>query len=660
MKTIFTLLSIILASYSFAQIEGTWRLAPVPGAFAVGPNQGDGSWYSSSMNDVTSRACFFDDSITFSAGGVMTHYMDGATWREGWQGISPDGCGVPVAPHDGTTNAPYNYSYNSTTGELTVNGIGAHVGLAKVYNGGELLSPSAAPSSITYLTNFSSNSDTMNVDINYGGVGGGWWHFTYVRSNIWNLADPNITFRVDMSNYTGSINNGVFVNGSFNGWCGTCNPMANLGNGIWEVTLPIPAGEIQYKFTVDGWTDEEIFTGTESCLDPIPDAFYNRYLSFSGDVTLPTVCFESCTPCLTVSPELIGTWKLKGSAGSLAVGPNQGDGSWWSNQAADVVTRACLFDDSIKFEANGVMTHYMNGSTWLEIWQGVGQDGCGAPVAPHLGGTFTYSYNNTTGELTTIGVGAHIGLPKAYNGGELPNGTAPASITYLTALSNNNNTLTADINIGGGWWRFVYEKTQQVIVADPNITFRVDMSDYAMPINTGVFLNGTFNSWCGACAPMTNIGNNIYELTVALPAGPIEYLFTVDEWIDIEAFDATATCIDPVADQFNNRYLVVSTDATLPAVCFNSCDVCPGAANIEELTELNLFISPNPASDKIVVSSDEVIEFVELISMSGEIILTMHVNKTDVLIDISNLSTGSYLIHCIGKKGTSRKLIFKN
>ena len=30
----------------------------------------------------------------------------------------------------------------------------------------------------------------------------------------------------------------------------------------------------------------------------------------------------------------------------------------------------CLFDDSIKFDSLGNMYHYMDGSTWLETWQG--------------------------------------------------------------------------------------------------------------------------------------------------------------------------------------------------------------------------------------------------------------------------------------------------
>jgi hypothetical protein len=127
-----------------------------------------------------------------------------------------------------------------------------------------------------------------------------------------------------------------------------------MGNGVWQATLPIPAGNIEYKFTIDGWNAQENFTANDACIDPnMADNFYNRYLQITGDVVLPAVCFNSCDPCPSNATQLIGTWKLKPSAGSLAVGPALGDGSWWSNGASDVTTRACLFDDSIKFDANG-------------------------------------------------------------------------------------------------------------------------------------------------------------------------------------------------------------------------------------------------------------------------------------------------------------------
>ena len=96
-----------------------------------------------------------------------------------------------------------------------------------------------------------------------------------------------------MSEYTGSTANGVFVNGTFNGWCGTCNPMTDVGNNVWEVALELPAGNIQYKFTVDGWSGQENFTGGESCTKTT-GGFTNRFIKINGNMVLDTVCYNSC------------------------------------------------------------------------------------------------------------------------------------------------------------------------------------------------------------------------------------------------------------------------------------------------------------------------------------------------------------------------------
>ena len=629
---------IFMAMNIVAQIEGTWRLAPAAGSLGVGPNQGDISWWANSTGDVSVRSCLFDDSIKFDANGTMTHYMDGSTWVEGWQG-SPDGCNTPVAPHDGTTNAPYTYTFNSTNGELTVNGIGAHLGLAKVINGAEINNPANAAASITYLTTFSNNNNTMTVDIS---IGGGWWRYVYQKTASVTIPDPNITFRVNMSNYTGTIGTGVYVNGSFNGWCGSCNPLTDMGNGLWQATLPIPAGNIEYKFTIDGWNAQENFTANDACIDPNNDGYFNRYYQISGDAVLPAVCFNSCDPCPSNATQLIGTWKLKASAGSLAVGPALGDGSWWSNGAADVTTRACLFDDSVKFDANGTMTHYMDGSTWLEAWQGASPDACGTPVAPHNGvGPFTYSYS--AGELTINGTGGHIGLAKVYNGGELASpANAPASVTYQISFANNDNTMIADINFGPGWWRFIYEKTQIIQMPDPNITFKVDMAEYAGTITTGVFINGSFNNWCGNCNPMTNTSGSVWEVTLPLSAGPIEYKFTVDGWNDQESFVGGESCVDTIADGFFNRYYVVATDAILPAVCFASCEACPSSSISEN--SMNVSIMPNPANDYIQIESSLTISSVEVFNLAGNKVKTFNINGFDSKINLSELASGSYLL----------------
>lgn len=290
MKKILLLLAFPILGLS-AQIEGTWKLAPQAGALSVGPALNNLTWFSSSAGDVVTRACLFDDSITFAAGGNMMHYMDGSTWLEGWQGASPDGCGTPVAPH---TGGAATYTFDVAMGTLTVNGLGAHMGLAKVNNAGELTSPAAAVSSITYNVLFSNGGNTMTVQINFGP---GWWQFVYQKTVVINPPTPNITFKVDMSQYTGPAFTTVNLNGTFNGWCGACNPMTDANmDGIWDVTLPIGPGAIEYKFTLDGWNGQEQFIGGESCT-VTNGGFTNRSYTVTGDADLGTVCFNSCSAC---------------------------------------------------------------------------------------------------------------------------------------------------------------------------------------------------------------------------------------------------------------------------------------------------------------------------------------------------------------------------
>lgn len=152
---------------------------------------------------------------------------------------------------------------------------------------------------------------------------------------------------------------------------------------------------------------------------------------------------------------IAGTWKVAPEAGSLGVGPAQGDMSWWSIDDAGVTERACFFDDTYVFNADGSFNNVLGSETWIEGWQG-GADACGTPVAPHDGSAAaTYTYDEGAGSVTLTGTGAYLGIPKAYNGGELTNpADAPESITYIIEFSENNTVMTIDIDAGGAWWRY--------------------------------------------------------------------------------------------------------------------------------------------------------------------------------------------------------------
>ena len=278
--------------------------------------QGDFSWWSNSEADVTTRACFFDDKFVFNADGTFNNVQDGETWLEPWQGVDPEGCGSSVAPHDGSGSATW--AYDEAAGTVTLTGTGAHLGLAKVHNGGELTSPAESVASITYPVVI--EGTTMTVDIAFGTTG--FWHFVF-----------------------------------------------------------------------------EQVTETE----PAP-----------------------------VSP-VAGTWKMAPIAQALAVGPTQGDFSWWSNSAADVTTRACFFDDQFVFNEDGSFQNVQDGETWLEPWQGVDPESCGAPIAPHDGSNAaTWAYDEAAGTVTLTGVGAHLGLEKVHNGGEL--GSPAEAVESITCL----------------------------------------------------------------------------------------------------------------------------------------------------------------------------------------------------------------------------------
>lgn len=107
-----------------------------------------------------------------------------------------------------------------------------------------------------------------------------------------------VTFSLDMNGYSGSFTTPE-VNGTFNGWCGNCNQLTDMGNGIWETTLPLAVGQHEFKFATDNWTDQENFTAGDVCT-VTNGGFTNRFLNVGnadttlGDTILTTYAWDDC------------------------------------------------------------------------------------------------------------------------------------------------------------------------------------------------------------------------------------------------------------------------------------------------------------------------------------------------------------------------------
>lgn len=105
-----------------------------------------------------------------------------------------------------------------------------------------------------------------------------------------------VSFKVNMNNYSGNFDK-VYVSGTFNSWSGDSNPLQDDDlDGIWEGSVSLTNGAYEYKVTLDNWSQQEQFAGTEECTKTT-DVFTNRLLLVAGETNVPEFCYNSCYAC---------------------------------------------------------------------------------------------------------------------------------------------------------------------------------------------------------------------------------------------------------------------------------------------------------------------------------------------------------------------------
>ena len=482
-----------------ADFIGTWKMASEAGSLGVGPSIGDISWFAIDEQGVIDRACYFDDTYVFGADGSFMNNLGTESWIEGWQGGS-DACGTPVAPYDGLASATY--AYDTTTGTITITGAGSYIGIPKANNEGELPNV-AVPDAITYMVSLSEDKNTMNVVIETGTGSGVYWQFKLVKeapsplTGTWVMASeagslgvgPAIGdiswFAIDAQGVIdracyfddtyvfgadGSFENNLGADSWIEGWQGgadACGSPVAPYNGTATATYDYnaTAGTV----TING-TGAYIGLPKANNEGELPNVAVPTSITYNitivDDNTLSVVIetgtgsgvywqYKLVRQGTTVSSPIAGTWQMAPEAGSLGVGPAAGDISWFSIDAQGVIDRACYFDDTFVFGADGSFMNDLGADSWIEAWQG-GTDSCGAPVSPYDGtASATYVYDATAGTITLNGTGAYIGIPKANNEGELPNVSVPSTITYMITLSDNDTTMNVVIESGAGvFWQY--------------------------------------------------------------------------------------------------------------------------------------------------------------------------------------------------------------
>ena len=110
----------------------------------------------------------------------------------------------------------------------------------------------------------------------------------------------NVTFQVDMNNVANPFTLPE-VNGTFNNWCGSCASLTDVNNdNVWDITLSVPAGYYEYKFSSDNWTIQEDLLNAGNCVVSAW-GYTNRFLNITSDTILDLVCWGSCAECISSS-----------------------------------------------------------------------------------------------------------------------------------------------------------------------------------------------------------------------------------------------------------------------------------------------------------------------------------------------------------------------
>ncbi len=343
------------------------------------------------------------------------------------------------------------------------------------------------------------------------------------------------TLNVDMS-CAGTFTN-VYVTGPWCNWCGaeTYNVLTDANSdGIYTVAVNLAAGNMEYKYMVDNWAAQEnLIDDMQAGGTCAPVTDYSNYANRQIVVgTTANDVYGRCSACPANTYNV--TFKVDMSQVTSAYTQVQLGGIFngW-NPASNPMTDA---------NSDGI----------YEVT---------IALAP---GSYEYKF--------------------AADNWNISESLIAGTSCTVTNFGYTNRILTVgsgDVILDPVCWGACVACSQ--VAPYYNVTFKVNMSQVTGFTTPEV--NGTFNSWCGNCTPMTDANaDGIWEATVSLQSGvAYEYKFSYDNWAGQEQLTEGSSCT-VTNNGYTNRSISVTSATVLDVVCFGSCTNCapvsvPGCTN---------------------------------------------------------------------------------
>ena len=391
--------------------------------------------------------------------------------------------------------------------------------------------------------------------------------------------DYEVTFNVNMNCYPNSYNT-VYLTGPFNGWCGDCDPMTDSNNdGIWSLTKSFSGNNVEYKYSVDNWSDQEDLVDDmqngASCA-PITD-----YWGYANRIVDPTInnvtndSWGSCTDCFTT---------IDGCTDANATN---------YNPLAATDDGSCVFPVTFTVDMNcyadAFTTVYVTGP--FAGWCGdcfplsdADGDGVWEGTYDFAAGDLEYKYNvdNWAHQEDLID--------------DMQNGASCAPVTDYWSFANRSVTVAGatvtddnydscdDCIVVYGCTDSEASNYNPAATTDDGtcvfaVNFTVDMNCSGILFNT-VYITGPFAGWCGDCFPLSDVdGDGIWNGIYNFPLGDLEYKYEVDNWTHqedlIDDMQNGASCA-PITDYWGyaNRIVTVSNSINSTDDNYGSCDDC--------------------------------------------------------------------------------------
>jgi hypothetical protein len=173
-----------------SDIVGRWVFLHEAGALIVAENldviAAGSNWWSNDLSALNTRACLFDDVYEFKEDMSFLNILGEQTWLEDGWAANDETCGAPYAPFDGSATATW--SHNTEDNTVSINGMGAFLGIATIQTGSVIDDPANAVESITYSgVTFSEDKNTMTLHIDYAA---GVWQFKFAREGSVGASNP--------------------------------------------------------------------------------------------------------------------------------------------------------------------------------------------------------------------------------------------------------------------------------------------------------------------------------------------------------------------------------------------------------------------------------------------------------------------------------------